>query len=61
MTMQELFKDYMHYGVIEKREDFEFKEDGILITMFIISCGDIARLFFLRNGEVVHTELLKRG
>ena len=32
MTMQELFNHYRHYGIIEKRDDFEFNDDNI-------SCG----------------------
>lgn len=60
MTMQELFDWYRHYGVIEKREDFEFRSDDIFVTVFVITCDNITRLFFLRNGKVVYTEKVKR-
>ena len=60
MTLQELFNEYRHYGVIEKREDFEFKSDDIFITMFVITFADTTRLFFLRNGKAVYSEKLKR-
>lgn len=61
MTMQELFNHYRHYGVIEKRDDFEFNDDNIFVSMFVITCDNITRLFILRNGEVVHTEILPRA
>ncbi len=61
MTRQELFNHYKHYGVIEKRDDFEFNDDNIFASMFVITCDNITRLFILRNGEVVHTEILPRA
>lgn len=53
-----VFNDFRHYGKILKREDFEFTDDSILISMFVIQLNDEKRLFFLRNGKIVHNELL---
>ena len=54
-----IFNDFRHYGQILKRDDFNFTEDNIFISMFVIYLDNEKRLFILRNGKVVHNELLK--
>ena len=54
-----IFNDFRHYGKILKRDDFNFTEDNIFISMFVIYLDNEKRLFILRNGKVVHNELLK--
>ena len=54
-----IFNDFRHYGKILKRDDFNFTEDNIFISMFVIYLDNENRLFILRNGKVVHNELLK--
>jgi hypothetical protein len=59
MDMQSLYDFYRHYGTIESKEDFEFKEEEIFITMVAIKYENARMLFIIRNGEAVYTEGLK--
>lgn len=60
-----IYKDFCHYGLIHMCEDFNFRDDGIICTMKVIELDNVVRLFICVNGEVKKTEILdnykKRG
>lgn len=59
MTFEEnIYKSYMYYGEILSYENFEFKEDDIIITMRVAILDGVKRLFICRNGKLVKTEIL---
>lgn len=59
--MENIYKDYINYGQIIKRDEFEFPDDGAFITMIVIEMEGVKRLFIKRNGAVVHMEIIGNG
>lgn len=60
-NMEKIYKDYINYGQIIKRDEFEFPDDGAFITMIVIEMEGVKRLFIKRNGVVVHMEIIENG
>ena len=55
--MTEMYKEFIRYGVIVKDDNYEIAPD--YFRFLVIELNDVKRLFFLKNGEVKHTEIVK--
>jgi hypothetical protein len=60
-NMEKIYKSYINYGQIIKRDEFEFPDDNVFITMIAIEMEGFRRLFIKRNGVVVHMEIIGNG
>ena len=60
-NMEKIYKDYINYGQIIKRDEYEFPDDCVFITMIVIEMEGVRRLFIKRNGAVVHMEIIGNG
>lgn len=56
--IEQIYKDFCHYGYIHMCEDFNFRDDGITCTMKIIELDKVVRLFICMNGQVKKSEIL---
>ena len=57
VIMTEMYKEFIRYGVIVKDDNYEIAPD--YFRFLVIELNDVKRLFFLKNGEVKHTEIVK--
>ena len=56
--MEEMYKDFMHYGTVISAMDYDFPNDKKIITMKVAELNGVRALFILVNGEVKSTEYL---
>lgn len=56
---EQIYKDYMHYGEILFCRDFEFKNEGFIITMKVAILDGVKRLFYCRDGKLIKIEILE--
>jgi hypothetical protein len=56
--IEQIYKDFCHYGYIHSCEDYDFRGDGIFVTMKVIELNKVVRLFICVNGQVKKSEIL---